>query len=112
MDLAVGIWKPRISQKILGNANIDFPYIFTSQYIGVFASTTNVNPKNRVGYLTQTLYIAALGGTTEVSERFIIINKIPKVIIYPVVLDRFNLRFRFADIVGNCDLKIWEYLPN
>lgn len=63
MDLTAGInWKLRINQKILGNANIDFPYNFKSQYIGVWATTTNVNPRNVVGYLTQTLYIAALGG--------------------------------------------------
>ena len=54
MDSTVGIWKPRISRHILGNANIDFPYNFTSQYIGVCASTTNVNPRNRVGRVLRT----------------------------------------------------------
>lgn len=113
MDLTIGInWKPRINQKILGNRNTDFPYNFKSQYIGVWATTTNINPRNVVGYLTQTLYIPALGGRSEISDRLIVINQIPKVIIFPAVSNSFNLRFRFADPVGNCQVKIWEYVTN
>ena len=112
MNLNVGIWKPRINQIILGNQNTDFSYNFTSQYIGIFASTTNVNPRNVVGYLTQTLYIASLGGRSEINERFTLINKIPKVLIFPVISNEFNLRFRFASPVGNCQIKIWEYVIN
>lgn len=113
MDLKVGIaWRLRINKTILGNRNIDFLYNFKSQYIGVYAETTNVNPRNVVGYLTQTLNIPALSGRTEINERFTLINQIPKVIIFPTVLDSFNLRFRFADPVGNCQVKIWEYVAN
>lgn len=113
MDLEVGIaWKLRINQTIFGNRNIDFLYDFKSEYIGVYAETTNVNPRNVAGYLTQTLNIPALGGRSEINERFTLINKIPKVLIFPAVSDSFNLRFRFADPVGNCQVKIWEYVTN
>lgn len=113
MNLEVDIaWKLRVNETILGNRNIDFLYNFKSQYIGVYAETTNVNPRNVVGYLTQTLYITALGGRTEINERFTLINKIPKVLIFLAVSDSFNLRFRFADPVGNCQVKIWEYVLN
>jgi hypothetical protein len=111
MDLKVGIaWKLRISQTILGNANIDFAYSFSSQYIGVSASTTNVNPRNVVGYLNQILNIPVLGGKAEINERFTLINQIPKVIIFPSISENYSLRFRFASPVGNCQIKIWEYL--
>jgi len=64
------------------------------------------------GYLTQTLYIAALGGQAEIGDRLILTNKIPRVITFPVLSNSYNLRFRFADIAGNCDIKIWEYSPD
>jgi hypothetical protein len=113
MDLKVGIaWKLRINQTIFGNANADFLYNLKSQYIGVYADTTNVNPRNVVGYLTQTLNISILGGRTEINERFTLINKIPNIIIFTAISNEFNFKFRFASPVGNCQIKIWEYVIN
>jgi hypothetical protein len=113
MDIEVDVsWRLRIDQKILGNANIDFLTTFKSECIAVKAVTTNVNPRNVAGYLTQTLYIPALGGKTEISDRYIVINQITKVLIFPEVSSSYNLRFRFADPVGNCTIKIWEGVFN
>jgi hypothetical protein len=105
-------WRLRIDQRILGNANIDFLPTFKSECIAVKGVTTNVNPRNVVGYLTQTLYIPALGGRTEISDRFIVINQIPKVLIFSEITSSYNLRFRFADPVGNCTIKVWEGVIN
>lgn len=109
MDLNLDItWRLKVHEKILGNANIDFNSTFESQYIGIFATTTNVNPRNVVGYLTQITNISLLGGITEISDRLIIPNQIPKLLVFPLELDFYKLRFRFADPVGNCVVKIWE----
>lgn len=109
MDLKNGInWKLRINQTILGSKDTDFFYTFNNRYVAVLATTTNVYPRNVVGYLSQTINVALFGGKTIINERFVLINKIPKIIIFPEVDGGYQLRYRFSSPVGNCTLKIWE----
>ncbi len=105
------IWNLRVSQTVLGNNPLDFPRTFTSGIIAVLADTTNINPKNRAGYLIQTVNLFQVGGMAETSNAIALPNKIPRVIIFDNAISPFTLRFKLAFPVGNCKVKIWEATP-
>jgi hypothetical protein len=105
------LWNIRFNQVLLSDKNHDIPREFTSGIIGVLATTTNTNPRNIAGYLTQTVNIFQLGGIAHTSQSYALPNKIPKVIIFENGINPFNLQFRLAFPIGNCSLKIWEAVP-
>ncbi|MBN3907594.1 MAG: hypothetical protein HWQ35_13850 [Nostoc sp. NMS1] len=105
------LWNIRFDQSILGNQNFDIPREFTSGIVAVLATTTNINQKNRAGYLVQTVNLFQVGGITEVSSYYVLPNNTRKVIIFPDGISPFTLRFKLAFPVGNCRLKIWEAIP-
>jgi hypothetical protein len=107
-DLKTG-WKLRINQPVSNADYVDFSPNFNSNFVAIIATTTNVNPRNVVGYLYQILDIPLIG-KCEINERFTIINKFPKLIIFPSLDTPYTLRFRFADPIGKCVVKIWEKL--
>jgi hypothetical protein len=100
----------RENRKIYGDDNFIFPYQFQNN-ICVLATTTNVNPRNVVGYIYHIIKIPLLGGDIELGERFTLTNKFSKIILSPQVSEQYLLKFRFAGPVGNCQVKIWEYVP-
>jgi sRNA-binding regulator protein Hfq len=105
------LWNIRFNQSIVGNQTFDIPREFTSGIIAVLATTTNINQKNRAGYLTQTVNLFQVGGITEVSTYHVLLNNTRKVIVFPHGISPFTLRFKLAFPVGNCNLKIWEAIP-
>lgn len=102
------LWNVRFDQSILGNQNFDIPRQFTSGIVAVLATTTNINQKNRAGYLTQTVNLFQVGGIAEVSDYYALPNNTRKIIIFPSGITPFTLRFKLAFPVGNCRIKIWE----
>jgi hypothetical protein len=119
MELAEGfsdlrnnyLWNIKFDQSILGNQNFDIPREFTSGIVAVLATTTNINSSNIAGYLVQTVNLFQVGGVAQVTNRYALPNKTPRVIIFPDGISPFTLRFKLAFPVGNCRLKIWEAIP-
>lgn len=109
MDLLTGNWVVRESRKIMGDDYFTFPTAFMN-HVCILGTTTNVNPRNVVGYIYHVLRVPFLGDC-ELQERFVITNKYSKIILSPQVSERYFLKFRFASPVGNCQIKIWEYSP-
>lgn len=108
MDLSSINWKLRESRRIEGDGYFLFPSSF-SKTICVLGITTNLNPRNVVGYIHQIIRVPTLGGDIELGERFTLTNKYPKIIIYPADISPiYYVRFRFAMPLGNCQIKIWE----
>ncbi|MEH1801381.1 MAG: hypothetical protein V7L13_19845 [Nostoc sp.] len=105
------LWNIRFDQSILGSQNFDIPREFTSGIVAVLATTTNINSSNIAGYLVQTVNLFQVGGIAQVTNRYALPNKIPRVIIFPDGISSFTLRFKLAFPVGNCRLKIWEAIP-
>jgi len=102
-------WRVRVFKKCYGADFIDFSYPFSFPWIAIKASTTNVHPKNVVGYIHQTISVLALGGKTEVNDRYTLINDVPKVIRLEDVGSPYFVRYRFSMPVGNSNVTIWEY---
>ena len=107
MNLVSGNWWVRENRKLSGDGYYTFshPFSFSVCILGV---TTNLNPKNVVGYIYPVLKIPLLGGEVELGERIVITNKYPKIILKPEVSDIYFLKFRFAMPLGHCQVKIWE----
>lgn len=104
--LTSGNWILRVNQKVLGDGYVTFPKAFLNT-VTVLGTTTNVNPRNVVGYISHILKIPSIGDC-EFEERFTLTNEYPKIITFPQS-ESYYLRFRFASPVGNCWVKIWEY---
>ena len=107
MNLASFDWKLKENRKIEGDGYYLFPSSF-SKTICVLGVTTNLNPRNVVGYIHQVIRVPVLGGDVELGERFTLTNKYPRIIIYQDVSPIYYVRFRFAMPLGNCQVKIWE----
>lgn len=101
------LWMPRVNTTLYGKRN-KITQKFTNNILAIRPETTNINPSNVAGYITQLVTIQM--GDAEVGDRIVLPNKVLKVVLFPSI-SQFQLLFTFSFPVGNCKLQIWEAVP-
>jgi hypothetical protein len=102
------LWQLRINQTVFGNKGIVFTPKLKNPIVAILPDTTNVNPSNIAGYLTQVAQIQI--GTAEIGQRYRLPNKQLRVLMLPNLIN-YQLKFTLATPVGNCKVQIWEGIP-
>lgn len=101
------LWMPRVNTTVFGK-NAVFNPKFINPIVAVLADTTNINPSNIAGYLTQIANTQL--GIAEIGNRLRLPNKTLRVYILPSLVN-YQLKFTLATPVGNCKVQVWEAVP-
>ncbi|MBD2503414.1 hypothetical protein [Anabaena azotica] len=98
------LWMPRVNTTVIGKTGV-FQYKFNNPTIAVLADTTNINPSNIAGYLTQISRTQL--GLAEVGNWLRLPNKVLRIYMLPNIIN-YQVKFTLATPVGNCKVQVWE----